>query len=88
MQKIVAVDPRWRPLLEFRDWLVMFTRDPANRVYKRDGSPGRLTMAARAEILRRVQATEQATGMPILSEVEIAQIHTLWASGKYGDEYR
>jgi DNA sulfur modification protein DndC len=87
MQKIVAVDPQWRPLLELRNWLVAFTRDPANRVYRHDGSPGRLTMAARAEILRRVQATEQATGMPILSEVEMAQIHTLWASGKYGDDY-
>ena len=87
MQKIVAVDPQWRPLLELRNWLVAFTRDPANRVYRRDGAPGRLTMAARAEILRRVQATEQATGMPILSEVEMAQIHTLWASGKYGDDY-
>ena len=87
MQKIVAVDPQWRPLLELRNWLVAFTRAPANRVYRRDGSPGRLTMAAREEILRRVQATEQATGMSILSEVEIARIHTLWASGKYGDDY-
>jgi DNA sulfur modification protein DndC len=87
MQKIVAFDPQWRPLLEFRNWLVMFTRDPTNRVYKRDGSLGRLTMAARRAILQRVRETERATGMPILSEAELAEIHALWASGAYGDGY-
>jgi DNA sulfur modification protein DndC len=87
MQRIVAVQPEWRPLLELRDWLVAFSRTPDNRVRRPNGMLGRLTMAARAEILRRVQATERATGMSILSEGEMALIHTLWASGKYGDGY-
>jgi len=46
-----------------------------------------LTMAARAEILRRVQTTEQTTGMRIISETELAHIRAHWASGEYGDEY-
>jgi len=87
MQRIVSTQHQWRPLLELRNWLVAFTRALDNRVRRPNGIPGRLTMAARSEILRRVQATEQATGMSILSEEEIARIHALWASGKYGDEY-
>jgi DNA sulfur modification protein DndC len=87
MQRIVAVDPQWHPLLELRNWLVAFTRNPENRVRRPNGMPGRLTMAARAEILRRVQTTEHATGMRIISETELAHIRAHWASGEYGDEY-
>jgi DNA sulfur modification protein DndC len=88
MQRIVAVEPQWHPLLELRNWLVAFTRNPDNRVRRPNGMPGRLTMAARQEILHRVQATEHATGMRILSETELDYIRALWASGKYGDDYR
>ena len=87
MQKIVAVDPQWRPLLELRNWLVAFTRNPENRVRRPNGMPGRLTMAARQRILQRVQATEHATGMCIIRETELAHIRAHWASGEYGDEY-
>lgn len=87
MQKIVVVQPEWRPLLEFRNWLVAFTRDPANRVYKRDGSPGRLTMAARQEILQRLLAVQATVGMSIVSDAELASIRALWSSGAYGDNY-
>jgi len=47
-----------------------------------------MTMAARSEILRRVQTTEQTTGMRIISETELAHIRAHWASGEYGDDYR
>jgi DNA sulfur modification protein DndC len=87
MEKIVAVDAQWRPLLELRNWLVAFTRNPENRVRRPNGMSGRLTMAARAEILRRVQTTEQTTGMRIISETELAHIRAHWASGEYGDDY-
>ena len=87
MQRIVAVDPQWRPLLELRNWLVGFTRNPENRVRRPNGMPGRLTMAARQTILQRVQATEHATGMRIISETELAHIRAHWASGEYGDDY-
>jgi len=87
MQKIVAVEPQWRPLLELRNWLVAFTRNPENRVRRPNGMPGRLTMAARQTILQRVQATEHATGMRIISETELAHIRAHWASGEYGDDY-
>jgi len=87
MQKIVAVDPQWRPLLEFRNWLVMFTRDPANRVYKRDGSLGRLTMAARKTVLMRLRELEEQLGLHLLSASEYNLITELWDSGQYPDHY-
>jgi DNA sulfur modification protein DndC len=87
MQKIVAFDPQWRPLLEFRNWLVMFTRDPANRVYKRDGSPGRLTMAARKTVLMRLRELEEQLGLHLLSASEYNLITELWDSGQYPDHY-
>ena len=87
MQRIVAVDPQWRPLLELRNWLVAFTRNAENRVRRPNGMPGRLTMAARQTILQHVQATEHATGMRIISETELAHIRAHWASGEYGDDY-
>ena len=88
MQKIVAARPQWRPLLEFRNWLVAFTRDPANRVYRDNGTPGRLTMAARQAILARLRALETEVGRPMLSDAEYETIQALWASGAYGDEYK
>jgi DNA sulfur modification protein DndC len=87
MQKIVAAEPRWRPLLEFRNWLVEFTRDPANRVSKRDGSPGRLKMAARKTILTRLRKIERRLGLCLLSECEYNRIKELWNSGQYSDSY-
>jgi DNA sulfur modification protein DndC len=87
MQKIVAVQPEWRPLLEFRNWLVAFTRDPANRVYKRDGSPGRLTMVARKTVLMRLRELEEQLGLHLLSASEYNLITELWDSGQYPDHY-
>jgi DNA sulfur modification protein DndC len=87
MQKIVDADPQWRPLLEFRNWLVAFTRDPANRVYKRNGSPGRLTLAARKAILARLRELEKLLNLHLLSASEYNLIMELWDSRQYPDYY-
>lgn len=79
------------PLMDFRDWLALIRNDPARRSSRRrngrttflaDGSlvPGPFTPAARREILDRLRATERACGRVLISQEEIAAIHSIWAA--------
>lgn len=77
----------WRPLMEFRNWLASFALNPTNRVKRPNGANGRLTLAARKEILKRVKDLEKAIGINILSSEELRQIEAYWQDPKYADEY-
>ncbi|MXO50700.1 phosphoadenosine phosphosulfate reductase family protein [Erythrobacter gaetbuli] len=69
------------PFLEFRNWLAEFRNDPNARWKKRrNGSEGLgpFTMDARYEILRRVDALEDATGTEIITSEERGMIAALW----------
>lgn len=85
MESLVQVRPEYTAMLQLRNWLKEFTADPANRVMKPNGVPGRLTLAARREILQRVEGTEQALGTTILSTSERELIQQYWEM--YGDAY-
>jgi hypothetical protein len=88
MQKIVAVRPAVASAFRVSELAGgMFTRDPANRVYKRDGSPGRLTMVARKTVLMRLRELEEQLGLHLLSASEYNLITELWNSGQYPDHY-
>jgi DNA sulfur modification protein DndC len=78
------------PLLEFRDWLKALREDGAMRMAeRRNGSlnfvgesrllPGPFTLAARQEILRRLQAIEAELGIALIRHDEIELIRTIWA---------
>ncbi|MCS7208258.1 MAG: phosphoadenosine phosphosulfate reductase family protein [Fimbriimonadales bacterium] len=87
MQKIVQGEERWKPLLEFRNWLVEFARTPDNRVRKPNGQLGRLTLKARATILVRLREVEQKIQQSILSEIGYNCILQLWGDPRYSDSY-
>lgn len=87
MRRLIQETPRLIPLLEFRDWLVSFARDPGNRVIRPDGVPGRLTLEARRAILHRLGHLEEATGMRILSPEERSLILDAWRDPRFGNEY-
>ncbi len=87
MQRIVQKREDLAPLLEFRNWLVEFAKQPQNRVLKPNGDWGRLTLKARFEILRRLRAVEQTLGEQILSSIEYHRICQLWESPHYADTY-
>lgn len=73
--------PELKPFLAFRDWLTEIRNDPTRRwEQRRNGSPGMgpLTLAARAEILDRVNSLEDQTGLPILDSDERGLIAALW----------
>lgn len=77
------------PLMDFRDWLVEIRNDPSRRSARRrngrvthlaDGSlvPGPFTIAARQEILRRLQEVEAETGERLITEPELREIERIW----------
>lgn len=78
---ISAGYPELQPFLAFRDWLAEIRNDPERRwSRRRNGSEGMgpLTLAARAEILERVNTLEAQTGLPILDSDERGLIAALW----------
>lgn len=89
MKRIVETPEgaRWRPLLEFREWLIQHALNSDHRVKRPNGTKGRLTLAARKEILRQVRELERATGISILSSEEFLQIEAYWQDPKYADKY-
>lgn len=78
------------PLLEFRDWLKALREDGSMRqAHRRNGSltfvgegrliPGPFTLAARQEILRRLQAIEAELSMSLIRNDEVELIRTIWS---------
>lgn len=81
---------KYRPLIEFRDWLKGIRNDPALRsVERRNGRiqfdqsgkhiPGPFTIQARQAILDRLLSSQQVFGSQLISNEEIDLIKTLWA---------
>lgn len=70
-----------KPFLAFRDWLAEFRNDPSNRwSTRRSGANGLgpLTVAARKQILRKVDELEDRTRTKIISAEERGVIAALW----------
>ena len=77
------------PLLEFRDWLVEIRNDPTRRLARRRNGrvtitkkgvfvPGPFNMATRQEILDRLLALQEQSGMILIRQAEIENIRELW----------
>ena len=78
------------PLLDFRDWLVTIRNDPSRRLARRRNGrvtfaangvhiPGPFTLAARAEILRRLLELQEQVGHELLTGSEIEAIRNIWS---------
>lgn len=81
----------YKPLIEFRDWLVTIRNDPRYRsAVRRNGRlqfdltgkhiPGPFTIQARKEILEELLKTQTRYGGPLISSDEIENIHRIWAT--------
>ena len=80
MMKITAL-PEWsylRPLLEFRNYVWKLTRDPSTRIPRVDGSPGKLKLSVRKELLKNLLNIQEEVGIQLISDEEIVFIHNLW----------
>jgi DNA sulfur modification protein DndC len=77
-------------LLDFRDWLVSIRNDPTKRqARRRNGTititntgtyvPGPFTMAARQEILTRLQNIQVGHEVDLISEEEVEEIKRIWS---------
>lgn len=80
----------YKPLVEFRNWLVSIRNDPTYRsAIRRNGRltfdltgkhiPGPFTIQARKEILQRLHDTERAFGGTLITSEEVELIHRIWA---------
>lgn len=78
------------PLLDFRDWLAQIRNDRERRtVERRNGSmtyladgtsvPGPFTLRTREEVLTRLLALQEETGMALISADEVSVIKSIWA---------
>lgn len=77
-------------LLNFRNWLAVMRDESANRCsMRRNGQRGLgpLTLAARAEILKRLRRTERESGLTLISDDEVAYIKQLWNQDKFSSSY-
>lgn len=76
-----------KPYLELRDWLAHIRNDQSRRwPVRRNGSAGSgpFTLAARAEILARIDGLERETAAIVLSPEERSEIERLWILDRTG----
>jgi DNA sulfur modification protein DndC len=69
------------PMADFRDWLLNFCYEPANRMpTRRNGMPGLgpLTFSARKAVLEKLQLLEKAVDTPLISQAEVVRIKEIW----------
>lgn len=97
---IDAGNEHLEPLMDFRDWLAKFRNERSKRMVERrngrislmgDGITtvaGPFTVEARQEILARLLAVQREVGMTLISEDEIARIHSMWADDAVEDAKR
>lgn len=78
----------FRSMMDFRNWLVQFSFDPANRVVRKNGVKGRLTLAARKKIMEKLKEAESLSGEALISTEETELILKHWDNPKYGDKYQ
>lgn len=80
----------YKPLVEFRNWLVSIRNDPTYRsAIRRNGRltfdvtgkhiPGPFTIQARRQILNQLQLTEKEYGGRLITDEEIELIQKTWA---------
>jgi DNA sulfur modification protein DndC len=89
---LASGDERMEKLIEFRETL-LFYRDPANgkrdmkRMNGADG-PGPLNITARRELLSRLLALQEETGLQLISPEELLLIQQLWKAARDPDDGR
>jgi len=89
---LAAGDERMEKLIEFRETL-QFYRDPANgkRDMKRmngNNGPGPLHIAARRELLGRLLALQEETGLSLITPEELLLIQRMWKAARDPDDGR
>jgi len=89
MKKIVATSEgfKFAPMLEFRNWLLEFSKDHKNRMFRSNGVPGRLSLSARKEIFNRLTKLEDTMSTTILTEAERKEIRACWNNKRYISPY-
>lgn len=81
----------FRPLIEFRNWLISIRNDKERRLARRRNGkvtitatgkyvPGPFTLDTRIEILDKLQNLEREMEMKLISNEEISIIHEIWVS--------
>jgi DNA sulfur modification protein DndC len=86
MEKLVA-QPEWahlRPLMEFRTRVLQLTSHPASRERRPDGTPGRLSLETRKQLLDELLRLQEALHTPLVEEEEVEFIKALWSDKRYG----
>lgn len=83
-------DQRMESLLRFRETLLHF-RDPENGyrdMVRKNGQegPGPLKIEARKELLTKLLALQDESGLPVISEEELHWIQTFWNSARNPDD--
>jgi DNA sulfur modification protein DndC len=89
---LASGDERMEKLIEFRETL-LFYRDPANN--KRDprrknggDGPGPLLISARRELLAKLLALQEETGLQLISPEELLLIQQMWKAARDPDDGR
>lgn len=89
---LASGDDRMEKLIEFRDTLLYY-RDPTNR--KRDNrrmngndGPGPLVISARRELLAKLLALQEETGLQLISPEELLLIQQMWKAARDPDDGR
>jgi len=89
---LAAGDERMEHLIEFRETLLEF-RDPAKgyrdaRRMNGHKKPGPLLITARRELLRRLLALQEETGLSLITPEELLLIQQLWKAARDPDDGR
>lgn len=74
-----------KPLLEFRNWLIIARDDTAYRSSKRRNGAkglGPFTLLARQEILQKLRLAEKDSGYKLIEQEELDYIEQCWAEDK------
>lgn len=89
---LASGDERMEKLIEFRETL-LFYRDPANN--KRDtrrmngnNGPGPLLISARRELLAKLLALQEETGLQLISPEELLLVQQMWKAARDPDDGR
>lgn len=74
-------------LSDFRQRLQEVTSDPASRVLRPNGVPGKLKREIRQKLLDELIGLQQRLGRVLILEEEVQRIHDFWAQDEKGDSY-
>ncbi|MEM3658678.1 MAG: phosphoadenosine phosphosulfate reductase family protein [Candidatus Hadarchaeum sp.] len=85
--EMITSRPEWthlRPLIEFRERMLYLSSLPEARYHRPTGEPGRLSREIREQLLYELLRLQEALGLSLIEEKEIAVIKALWTSPRYG----